>query len=83
MNQIRFNNNIKISYSEDILLKDAKIPTLTLVTLVENAFKHGELHDAKNPVSIEIMARNSKINFLVSNKKKKWSKRIIKRYRRK
>ncbi|MBB1642976.1 sensor histidine kinase [Sphingobacterium sp. UME9] len=78
MNQIRFNNNIKISYSEDIQLKNAKIPTLTLVTLVENAFKHGELHDAKNQVSIEIKARNSKINFLVSNKKRNGPKELSK-----
>ncbi|WP_104384374.1 sensor histidine kinase [Sphingobacterium sp. HMA12] len=78
MNQIRFNNNIKIRYSEDIQLKDAKIPTLTLVTLVENAFKHGELHDAENQVAIEILARNSKINFRVSNKKRNGPKELSK-----
>lgn len=70
MNQIRFSHNLKIRYYEDIQANYASIPVLAFVTLVENAFKHGDLTDEKNQVSIELIATKSKIYFLVSNKKK-------------
>lgn len=70
MNQIRFSHNLKIKYYEDVQANDAFIPVLAFVTLVENAFKHGDLNDEKNHVSIELIATKSKICFLVSNKKK-------------
>jgi len=71
MNQIRFDNRLKIKYYEYIELKDASIPILSFVTLVENAFKHGVLNDEENPVMIKLEATKSKIYFMVSNKKKK------------
>jgi len=71
MNQIRFDNKLKIKYHEYIELKDASIPILSFVTLVENAFKHGTLNDEDNPVMIKLEATNNKIYFMVSNKKKK------------
>lgn len=77
MNQIRFNHMLKIKYHENIEADDAYIsyvPTLAFVTLVENAFKHGELNDEKNQVTIELESTKSKIYFLVSNKKKKGPK---------
>ncbi|HCA09992.1 histidine kinase [Chryseobacterium sp.] len=70
MNQIRFSHNLKIKYYEDIQENDACVPVLVFVTLVENAFKHGDLNDEKNQVSIELIVTKSKICFLVSNKKK-------------
>ncbi|MBL1220663.1 histidine kinase [Chryseobacterium sp. L7] len=70
MNQIRFSHNLKIKYYEDVQANDAFVPVLAFVTLVENAFKHGDLNDEKNQVSIELIATKSKICFLVSNKKK-------------
>lgn len=71
MNQIRFNHALQIKYFEDIQSNDTSyIPTLALVTLVENAFKHGDLNDEKNQVTIELIATKNKIYFLVSNKKK-------------
>lgn len=74
MNQLRFSHQLKINYREEIEVNDAYIPTLTFITLVENAFKHGELNDDKNQVTIELIATKSKISFLVSNKKKKGPK---------
>jgi len=71
MNQIRFDNKLKIKYYEYIELKDASIPILSFVTLVENAFKHGVLSDEDNPVMVKLEATKSKIYFMVSNKKKK------------
>ncbi|MFP7655164.1 sensor histidine kinase [Chryseobacterium proteolyticum] len=77
MNQIRFNHMLKVKYHQHIETDEAYIsyvPTLALVTLVENAFKHGELNDEKNQVTIELEATKNKIYFLVSNKKKKGPK---------
>lgn len=77
MNQIRFNHLLKVKYYENIETDDAYVsyvPTLAFVTLVENAFKHGELNDENNQVTIELEATKSKIYFLVSNKKKKGTK---------
>jgi len=71
MNQIRFDNKLKIKYHEYIELKDASIPILTFVTLVENTFKHGVLNDEENPVMIKLEVTKSKVYFMVSNKKKK------------
>jgi len=46
-----------------------KIATLLLIAFVENAFKHGVLSDADNPVKINLQAMPDKIYFTVQNKK--------------
>ncbi|SHE48009.1 sensor histidine kinase [Pedobacter caeni] len=74
MNQIRFNHTLKIKYEENIEDSVAHIPILSLVTLVENAFKHGDMNDGQNHISIELKATRSRIYFRVSNKKKKGPK---------
>jgi two-component system, LytTR family, sensor kinase len=79
MNQIRFNHKLNVDYDESIeqsnvTLSNAYVPTLVLITLVENAFKHGELKDEKNRVSIRLKVTRSSIYFSVSNKKKRGTK---------
>ncbi len=80
MNRIRFNNKLNVEYEEEIeqygdnVSVSAYVPTLALITLVENAFKHGELNDEKNKVRIRLKITRSNISFTVSNKKKKCTK---------
>lgn len=74
MNQIRFNHILNIKYSEHIEPNNAYIPALAFLTLVENAFKHGDLNDEDNHITIHLEATKNKIYFLVSNKKKKGPK---------
>ncbi|NRF37393.1 sensor histidine kinase [Pedobacter foliorum] len=74
MNQIRFSHQLNICYVEHIEDNIARVPILSLVTLVENAFKHGDMNDAKNQMTIELQATRSRIYFRVSNKKKKGPK---------
>lgn len=74
MNQIRFNHILNIKYSEHIEPNNAYIPALAFLTLMENAFKHGDLNDENNHVTIHLEATKNKIYFLVSNKKKKGPK---------
>jgi two-component system LytT family sensor kinase len=42
-----------------------------LITFVENAFKHGNLHSIENPITIELNYSTESINFKVTNEKNK------------
>src|SRR6185295_7338166 len=42
-----------------------------LITPVENAFKHGNIHSKENPVKIELVSTFEYITFKVLNKKNK------------
>jgi two-component system LytT family sensor kinase len=42
-----------------------------LIGFVENAFKHGDLHSADHPISIELSTSPTHLNFTVTNKKNK------------
>jgi len=74
MNQIRFSNQLPIRYMEEVKSTEAEVPILVFVTLLENAFKHGDLTDQSNKLSIKLKASSRKIYFSVSNKKKKGAK---------
>ncbi|MCW3463014.1 sensor histidine kinase [Chitinophaga nivalis] len=76
INQMRFNNNLKIRFTEKIDNLNIRIPPLVLITLVENAFKHGELNDEHNPLDIKIQVTKEKLWFYTQNKKKKSVKEL-------
>jgi LytS/YehU family sensor histidine kinase len=72
INQFRFNNKLQIQFLISGDTNRVRIVPLVLITLVENAFKHGELLDPAYPVLITLTVDESKqaINFAVKNKKK-------------
>ena len=72
INQFRFNNKLQIQFLISGDTNRVRIVPLVLITLVENAFKHGELLDPAYPVLITLTVDESKqdINFMVKNKKK-------------
>jgi len=80
MNRIRFNNKLNVDYQEvieqhgDTVLNSAYVPTLVFITLVENAFKHGDLNDDNNKVVIRLTLAENTIRFTVGNKKKTGTK---------
>lgn len=76
INQMRFNNKLSIQYSEQISNPKARITPLVLITLVENAFKHGDLLDPANPLVVRTEADDARIKFYISNKKKKGTKEL-------
>jgi two-component system, LytTR family, sensor kinase len=76
INQMRFNNKLNIQYSEEINNPNARITPLVLITLVENAFKHGDLLDPANPLVVRTEASEKTITFLINNKKKKGTKEL-------
>ncbi|MBO9153678.1 sensor histidine kinase [Chitinophaga sp. GCM10012297] len=76
INQMRFNNRLSIQYSEQIDNPNARITPLILITLVENAFKHGDLLDPANPLVVRTESDQQKIRFYISNKKKSGPKEL-------
>lgn len=76
INQMRFNNKLSIQYSEQINNQKARITPLVLITLVENAFKHGDLLDPANPLVVSTEADEKRIKFYINNKKKKGPKEL-------
>lgn len=76
INQMRFNNKLNILYSEEINNPATRITPLVLITLVENAFKHGDLSDPTNPLIITVEADEKQIRFYICNKKKKGPKEL-------
>lgn len=70
INQMRFNRRLNIQYNENVDNPSAKITPLILITLVENAFKHGDLSDPANPLILQIDADNSSLHVYICNKKK-------------
>lgn len=76
MNQLRFNDNLKIRFLENIDNFSARIPPLVLITLLENAFKHGDLNDEAHPLDIKLEVTKGRLWFSIHNKKKKSVKEL-------
>lgn len=66
--QIRENYTLSIHFDYDEKALEVKIIPLALLTLCENVFKHGVLHDASNPASISINCVNKKLVIVTKNK---------------
>ena len=63
----RFDNTIFISFIYSENYGTFKIPSLLLIHFVENAFKHGILHDENRPVSIKLSIEDNRLAFIVTN----------------
>lgn len=58
-----------IDFIQEGYIGDQPVASLLFIAFVENAFKHGVLSDAQNPVEIYLHADNNIITFKISNKK--------------
>ncbi|MCF0040400.1 sensor histidine kinase [Dyadobacter fanqingshengii] len=76
INQRRHNHQLNIRYDEQIDDQSTSIVPLVLITLVENAFKHGDLHDPAHPLRIRINTCVDELTFDISNKKGKGLKEL-------
>ncbi|MBE9583240.1 histidine kinase [Mucilaginibacter sp. JRF] len=76
INQRRHNNGLNISYHEQIDDQSISILPLILITLVENAFKHGDLHDPAHPLVIRVDTSVNELSFDIRNKKGKGIKEL-------
>ncbi|MBC3542121.1 sensor histidine kinase [Rufibacter sediminis] len=71
INQLRFSHRLQIDFQLRGELHGLRIIPLVLITMVENAFKHGELTNAAHPLrfTLEVDAQNQ-LFFTVANKKR-------------
>jgi LytS/YehU family sensor histidine kinase len=70
INQLRFSNNLNVRFSVEGVVNGATIIPFVLITLVENAFKHGDLKSTEYPIDIALNVNDSKLYFYCRNKKK-------------
>ncbi|MBK8052699.1 MAG: histidine kinase [Saprospiraceae bacterium] len=67
LEKIRYDDRLKITFIEHIQY-DVQIAPLILLTLVENAFKHGASEDAGSPqINIDLKATEKVIEFKIQN----------------
>ena len=76
INQLRFSNNLKVNFEVEGIVNGARIIPFVLITLVENAFKHGDLKSPEHPIEIKIHVNSENLNFYCRNKKKTGSKEL-------
>ena len=70
INQLRFNNQLQIDFQVVGNIQFLMILPLVLITFVENCFKHGELADAANPLTIRLEVVQNQLTFYTHNKKR-------------
>ena len=70
INRLRLNNNLPVQFTLEGNMDGARIIPFVLITLVENAFKHGDLQNPEHPVDIKIQTDGQSLHFYCRNKKK-------------
>lgn len=63
----RFDDAIFVTFLYPENSWEYKIPSLLFIHFVENAFKHGILHDEATPISINLMVKDNRLIFIVFN----------------
>jgi two-component system, LytTR family, sensor kinase len=77
MQQLRFENTLQVQFSLSGEPSGQRILPFILITLVENAFKHGDLKSTENPVKIELeVSADGRMHFVCSNRKKTGPKEL-------
>lgn len=66
----RFQDNLQINFYEEGDFTCVRIMPMLLITLMENCFKHGELHDPHHPLKIEAIRNDGVFTFRTWNLKK-------------
>jgi LytS/YehU family sensor histidine kinase len=68
LEQLRYDESLRVNFNYDIEDKKQAVPPLLLISLVENAFKHGVSETRGNPfVDIHLSIKNRQLVFVVKN----------------
>jgi sensor histidine kinase YesM len=76
INQLRFSNNLKVEFNVEGVLNGATIIPFVLITLIENAFKHGDLKSNDSPIIAKAKVEGGTLYFYCRNKKKMGPKEL-------
>jgi len=76
INQLRFSNKLNVNFEVSGIVDGAMIIPFVLITLVENAFKHGDLQKQEYPIDIKLNVNKNKLYFYCRDKKKTGPKEI-------
>lgn len=76
IHQLRFGNSLQVLFEVNGIINGAAIIPFVLITIVENAFKHGDLKSAANPIEIALNVRHNTLVFHCRNKKKTGPKEL-------
>jgi hypothetical protein len=63
INQLRFSNKLNVRFDVEGVVNGAEIIPFILITLVENAFKHGDLKSNEYPIEIKLKVDSDMISF--------------------
>ena len=69
INSVRFDNEELVDFRIEGEMENQLLPPLSLITIVENAFKYGDLTDAEYPLIIRLRLEPGYIYFSCKNKK--------------
>lgn len=73
--KLRYPKEIKITLNTPKILPDKSIPPLIVISLLENAFKHGISYTHESFVEINISITNERMHFKITNGKNKEAQR--------
>lgn len=76
ISQLRYSHQLKVNFDVQGDIKGAVIIPFVLITLVENAFKHGDLKNPDYPIDIKLEVNGNRLYFYCRNKKKTGAKEI-------
>jgi sensor histidine kinase YesM len=77
MQQLRFDNSLQVHFTLNGSPDGRRILPFVLITLVENAFKHGDLRNTDHPVKITLdILDDGQLRFTCTNKKKTGPKEL-------
>lgn len=76
INQLRYSNNLNVNFEVTGSPDGAVIIPFVLITLVENAFKHGDLKKQEFPIEIKLNVDKNKLYFYCRDKKKTGPKEV-------
>jgi sensor histidine kinase YesM len=76
ISQLRYNNELTVSFIVTGELEGHLIVPFVLITLVENAFKHGDIRNEQHPIDIRLEVIKGRLKFYCHNRKKPGSKAL-------
>ncbi len=76
LSQLRYKNQLNVNFEVSGEVDGVVIIPFVLITVVENAFMHGDLKNPDYPIDIKLNVKGNKLYFYCRNKKRLGSKQL-------